>query len=427
MYTALKEIDIETGDRTTKEKAFLNVTSEIGALKAVLLHKPGRELEKLTPDLLKELLFDDIPWIKKMQVEHDEFSDLLRDRGTKVFYVEELLAEVLEEKIVRDIFIHELLNDSLIFNTKLREKLFHYISEKTAKEIAEIAVAGIDKNEIQEDPGMNSLWNYVNKDYPLYLNPVPNLYFMRDPAAVIGNGISINSMQTETRRREPKLVKYIYEYHPLFKKAYSPLWFDYSIPYNIEGGDILVLSKEAIAIGCSERTSANAIETITKRLFNENESLREVLAIQIPQLRAFMHLDTVFTMIDYDKFIIYPGIMEKVKVYRLTRNFGTDFKVTQEKDLLTALKKCLNIPAIQLIQSGGGNAITAAREQWNDSTNTLAVAPGVVVTYSRNEISNETLRKNGIEVLEINGAELVRGRGGPRCMSCPLAREEISF
>lgn len=409
---------------TEKTGSFLNVTSEIGKLKAVLLHRPGRELEKLTPDLLKELLFDDIPWLKEMQLEHDEFANVLKERGTEVFYVEELLGQILENSEVKATFINELLTNSRIQNLGLREILFSYINEKSAGEVARIAIEGIDKKEICGTYQEDSLWDYINRDYPLYINPVPNLYFMRDPAAVIGNGISINSMQTETRRREPKLIKYIYDHHPLFKKEESQLWFDYDIPYNMEGGDMLVLSKEVVAIGCSERTSAIAIETIARALF-ENESIKEVLAIQIPSLRAFMHLDTVFTMVDYDKFTIYPGIQVKINVYKLTRCGNGGVKVTPEKDLLTTLKNSLKIPAVQLIQSGGGDAITAAREQWNDSTNTLAIAPGVVVTYSRNEISNATLRKNGIEVLEIGGSELVRGRGGPRCMSCPLVRENI--
>ena len=407
------------------EKPFLNVTSEIGNLKAVLLHRPGHELEKLTPDLLHELLFDDIPWLKVMQDEHDEFADLLRSHGTKVFYVQELLSQVLENNDVKDSLINDLLTSSQIQNHRLWETLYSYINNKTAAEIAEIAIAGVNKKDICDQYEDDSLWDYVNKEYPLYITPVPNLYFTRDPAAVIGNGISINSMQTKTRRREPKLIKYIYENHAHFKKDLSSLWFDHSIPYNMEGGDMLVLSKEVVAIGCSERTSATAIETITRTLFEKNENIEEVLAIQIPPIRAFMHLDTVLTMVDYDKFTIYPGIQDKVNVYKLTRGVSGGIKVTPERDLLTTLKNSLKIPAVQLVHSGGGDAISAAREQWNDSTNTLAIAPGVVVTYSRNEISNATLRKHGIEVLEINGSELVRGRGGPRCMSCTLERDEI--
>lgn len=407
------------------DRAFLNVTSEIGKLKAVMLHKPGKELERLTPEYLRELLFDDIPWLKNMRKEHDEFADVLRNRDAKVYYIEELLAQVLAVSEVKNSFIEDLLKQCKIGNPELHEILFEHIASKTPEEVVEIAISGLNKSEIPYKDRELSLVDYVNASYPLYINPLPNLYFMRDPAAVMGNGISINSMNTDARRREPMLIKYIYEYHPLFKKEVSPLWYDYNIPHSMEGGDMLVLSKEVVAIGCSERTSAQGIEILARNLFNGLKDLREVLVVRIPAIRAFMHLDTVFTMIDYDKFTIYPGISDKVEVYRLVRKKNNGISVISEEDLVDTLRKTMKIPTIRLIESGGGDPVTAAREQWNDSTNTLAIAPGVVVTYGRNEASNEVLRKNGIEVVEIDGSELVRGRGGPRCMSMPLAREEI--
>ena len=403
----------------------INVNSEIGTLKAVLLHRPGKELEKLTPDLLESLLFDDIPWLKQIQEEHDEFAEIIRSRGASVFYVEKLLTDVLEKKKIRQQVVEDILNYSKIQNPELWDALYEKIMDMDAERIAEISVAGLAKNEIEIDISHNSLWDYIHKDYPLYINPAPNLYFMRDPAAAIGDGICINTMKTETRRRESTLIKYLYENHPLFKSANGKLWYDNTYSHNIEGGDILVLSENVIALGCSQRTSSAAIETLAANLFSKKKNLKEILAIQIPPIRAFMHLDTVFTMVDYDKFTIFPGVQDKIKVYKLEREGKEGLKVTAEKDLLAALKKSLGIPAVKLIQSGGGDAITAAREQWNDSTNTLAIAPGVVVTYSRNEKSNDTLRKNGIEVLEVGGSELVRGRGGPRCMSCPLNREPV--
>jgi arginine deiminase len=404
---------------------FLNVTSEIGKLKAVLLHKPGKELERLTPDYLKELLFDDIPWLKKMRDEHDEFADVLRENGTKVYYVEDLLTEILRNVDVKRNLINDILIHCHIENTELREMIFSYMFSKSPAEVAEIAIAGLNKVDIPIVDREQSLSDYIRKEYPLYINPIPNLYFMRDPLSIIGSGISINSMHTDARRREPMIIKYIYDYNPLFRKDSSQIWYNYTIPHSIEGGDILVLSKEVVAVGCSERTSANGIEILARNLFAGNEGLKEVLAVQIPPLRAFMHLDTVFTMVDRDKFTVYPGILDRVAVYKLARGSNNGIKVTPEKDLVEALKKSLGLPAVSLIQSGGGDIVTAAREQWNDSTNTLAIAPGVVVTYSRNEASNEVLRKNGIEVLEIDGSELVRGRGGPRCMSMPLVREDI--
>ena len=406
-------------------KGFLNVTSEIGKLRAVLLHKPGKELERLTPEYLRELLFDDIPWLKKMREEHDEFADVLRNRGAKVYYIEELLSEVLSDEEIKKDFTKNLLKQCKIENRELYEIIFDYIISKTPEEVAEIAISGLNKKDVPVNNRELSLIDYIYADYPLYINPLPNLYFMRDPAAVMGNGISINSMNTVARSREPILIKYLYEYSPLFKKESTPLWYDYNIPYSMEGGDMLVLSKEVVAIGCSERTSAQGIEILAKNLFNGMKEIREVIVVRIPALRAFMHLDTVFTMIDYDKFTIYPGIQDKVEVYRLIKGKNNSITVKYEEDLVDTLRKSLNIPTIKLIESGGGDPVTAAREQWNDSTNTLAIAPGVVVTYSRNEYSNEVLRQNGIEVVEIDGSELVRGRGGPRCMSMPLVRDEI--
>lgn len=404
--------------------SFLNITSEIGKLKAVLLHKPGKELEMLTPDYLSQLLFDDIPWLKKMRIEHDEFAETLRQRGTQVYYVQDLLAEVFENEEIKASFIRELLSYTIENTQELNDALFEQIAQMPAKQVAEIAITGLSKKDLPEIRKELSLSDYIHNDYPLYINPIPNLYFMRDPAAVMGQGISINSMHTDARRREPMVIKYIYENNPLFKKENSQIWYDYTIPHSMEGGDMLVLGREIVAIGCSQRTSANGIECLAKKLFTSGSGIKEVLAVQIPPLRAFMHLDTVFTMIDYDKFTIYPGIQDKVRVFRLTPNNG-GIKVSEENDLVETLKKSLKLPAVDLIQSGGGDPITAAREQWNDSTNTLAIAPGVVVTYSRNEVSNEVLRQHGIEVLDIDGSELVRGRGGPRCMSMPLVREDI--
>lgn len=409
------------GDR----RPFLNVTSEIGNLKAVLLHKPGKELERLTPDYLRELLFDDIPWLRKMRDEHDEFAGVLSKRGAKVYYVEDLLEEVLGNVDVKRNLINDMLLHSNIENNDLREMIFSYLFDKSPAEVTEVAIAGLNKKDIPDLEREYSLSDYVNKDYPLYINPIPNLYFMRDPLAIIGNGISINSMHTDARRREPLIIKYIYDFNPLFRKDYSQIWYNYTIPYSVEGGDVLVLGKEVVAVGCSERTSATGIEILARNLFAGNENLKEVLAVQIPPVRAFMHLDTVFTMVDRDKFTVYPGILDRVTVYKLTRGSNNGIKVSVENSLIDALKRSLKLPSVNLIQSGGGDVITAAREQWNDSTNTLAIAPGVVVTYSRNEASNEVLRKNGIEVLEIDGSELVRGRGGPRCMSMPLVRDDI--
>jgi arginine deiminase len=379
----------------------------------------------LTPDLLRSLLFDDIPWLKQMRTEHDEFADILRGRGVNVLYIEQLLTDVLADNELKRRFAKDVMELTHIQNVSLKETLVEFISSKTPEQVTDIAIAGLLKSEVDSIEYEKNLWSYFTEDHPMYIDPVPNLYFMRDPAAVIADGYCINKMLTEARRREPLLVRYIYENHPVFAVNKGKLWYDERQAANIEGGDTLVLSSEVVAIGCSERTSAAAIEALARKLFADRPEIQEILAIRLPALREFMHLDTVFTMIDRDAFTIYPGIVDRIQVYRILPGADGDIKIKTEVDLNSALKNSLHLDAIRMIESGGGDAVDAAREQWNDSTNTLAIEPGVVVTYSRNERTNESLRNNGIEVLEINGSELARGRGGPRCMSCPLAREAV--
>jgi arginine deiminase len=404
----------------------VRVNSEIGKLKAVLLHKPGSELERLTPEYLAEMLFDDIPWLRKMEEEHDGFAKTLRDRGTEVYYVKDLLEEVLEIPEAKKQMIKEVLDSCDIENPDLREVLINHLQNLDSRELASKLVSGLPKAEVQDVERHYSLVDYINEEYPFYINPLPNLYFTRDPGTVIGNGLSINRMKNNARKREALFLKYFYKYHRLFNIQATPLWYNYNNTYSIEGGDILVLSKEVLAVGCSERTSAQGIELLSRNLFEGLPELKQILVMQIPSIRAFMHLDTVFTMVDYDKFTIYPGVEEHIKVFKVARNSKPySLHVEPEDNLMVAIKKALKLSAVNFIKSGGGDEITAAREQWNDSTNTLAIAPGVVITYNRNEASNKVLRQNGIEVVEIDGQELVRGRGGPRCMSMPLLREEL--
>lgn len=408
------------------EENYIRVNSEIGKLKAVLLHRPGKELERLTPEYLAEMLFDDIPWLKQMQEEHDKFAKTLEDRGVKVYYIKELMEEVLEIPRARMQITKEILPDCDMQNPDIIEAIIDHMENLTSMELTDKLIAGLPKSEVPDVKSHYSLVDYINSEYPFYIRPLPNLYFTRDPGSVIGDGLSINSMKIKARRREGISLKYLYKYHPIFNSHPIPLWHNYNNLYSIEGGDILVLGKEVIAIGCSERTSAQGIELLCRNLFEGIENLQEILVMQIPHIRAFMHLDTVFTMVDFDKFTIYPGVEEHIRVFKVTRNNKPySLHVEPQDNLMMAIKKALKLPAVNFIKSGGGDEITAAREQWNDSTNTLAIAPGVVVTYNRNEASNEVLRQNGVEVVEIDGQELVRGRGGPRCMSMPLIREEV--
>jgi len=407
---------------------FYNITSEVGKLEAVLLHRPGKELERLTPQYLEELLFDDIPWLGRMQEEHDMFASALREKGCQVLYYDKLLQDILQEEKVREHFIRELSEFSGIMRLKERDAILTHLFSRSPAELTEILIAGLHKNEVTYMEDHRSLSYFISDDYPFYINPLPNLYFTRDPGAVIGHGLSINSMKTFARNREPMILSFINRYHKDIAYPDTPRWYDYNMSDSIEGGDILVLSRSVLAVGCSARTSAEAIESLAESLFINNSSIDEVLVIQIPFKRAYMHLDTVFTMLDRDKFTIFPGVQRDVKVFSL-KNPGKKpggLKIKPMPDLNKALCRALKLDHVLIIPSGGGDKITAAREQWNDSTNTLAIAPGTVVTYRRNTASNDSLRENGIEVVEIEGSELVRGRGGPRCMSMPLRRKDLN-
>lgn len=404
---------------------FIHVTSEIGKLNKVMLHRPGKEIENLVPEYLGRLLFDDIPFLKVAQQEHDKFAETLRENGVEVLYLEKLAAEVLEKSEIKKYFVREFLEESHISAPAVYEALYDYLISKSPKDLVDSVMAGIRKNEVEVKEA-NSLPDLMDDSYPFYLDPMPNLYFTRDPGASIGNGITINTMRTEARRRETLFLKYIHKYHPFFANSQTPLWYDRILPNNIEGGDELVLSKNVLAIGCSQRTSSEAIEVVAKNLFKSHTSFETVLVFEIPVCRAFMHLDTVFTMVDYDKFTIHPGIEGPLNVFEIKRGQNDTLKIKQNKDVLeNILKNALNLPAVDLIRCGGGDEIVAGREQWNDGSNTLAIAPGKVITYERNYVTNEILSKRGINVITIPSAELSRGRGGPRCMSMPLNRDDL--
>ena len=407
------------------DSSFLSVHSEIGKLKSVLLHRPGKELERLTPAYLEEMLFDDIPWLKRIQYEHDQFAAVLMGQGTEVYYYSDLLGDILKNGDVKADMIKSVVAHSRISSSLLAEEIAEFLESKNPDDLAETFIAGLSIYDLPGKKSGNRLSSYIEEAFPFYISPLINLYFTRDPGAVIGSRLSISSMKREARRRESLILDYIYRFHENFSGSPGPPWYGHDEGASIEGGDILVLSSTTVAIGCSVRTSTDAIERIAERFFTSDSGIREVLVIQIPFTRAYMHLDTVFTMVDYDKFTIFPGIEKSVKVFSLTPGNHETLNIKVKESLNEALKDSLRLPGVKLIPSGGGDVVTAAREQWNDSTNTLAVAPGVVVTYERNAVSNRTLRENGIEVLEIEGSELVRGRGGPRCMSMPLNRKTL--
>lgn len=405
----------------------IHVYSEIGKLKTVMLHRPGKELENLAPDILHRMLIDDIPYLKIVQEEHDAFAHVLRQQGIKVLYLEDLLAESLTDEKVRRAFLDQLLDESSIKKQDpLHQLLLNYLQELLTKEMVKTVIAGIRKSAIHNStPSLADLAE--DPDYPFYLDPMPNVYFTRDQQAAIGSGMTINRMTFRARRRESLFMETILKNHPDFKNATIPVWRDRYHHGRLEGGDELVLNNHVLAVGISQRTSATAITDLAHNLF-DHSSYDTILAIKIPHNHAMMHLDTVFTMINYDQFTVHPFILDKagkIDIYVLQPDDHNGVKITEKNDLVQVLKENLHLSELDLIPTGGGDPIAAPREQWNDGSNTLAIAPGEVVTYDRNYVSNDLLRKHGIIVHEIRSSELSRGRGGPRCMSCPLIREDL--
>ena len=405
--------------------AGLNVKSEIKPLKKVLLHRPGRELLNLTPNTLEELLFDDIPFLKVAQEEHDAFAQALRDNGVEVFYLEDLMAEVLEANPeLREQFLKQWIEEAGIRTDRYQKIIFDYLQENypDAKDLVLKTMEGINLTELHTDKS-NSLVDLVSEASKMVVAPMPNLYFTRDNFAMIGNGVSINRMYSVTRNRETIYAEYIFGNHPDF--ADVPEYYSRYNTFHIEGGDILNINDKVLAIGISQRTEPDAIDAIAKNIFNDPTSpIETILAFNIPNSRAFMHLDTVFTQIDTDKFTIHPGIMGPLTVFEITPDGNGGTKIRErDEDLESILTEYVGQP-VKLIPCGGGDRIAAEREQWNDGSNTLCIAPGTVCVYERNDVTNKVLEEKGIKLIVIPSAELSRGRGGPRCMSMPIWRED---
>ena len=404
----------------------IKVNSEIGRLKTVLLHEPGEEIHNLTPSKLDDLLFDDIPWLPLAKKEHQAFAKTFIDAGVKVVYLVDLMKEVLDlSNDIRNEFINQFVKEANIHSATLKEVTIEYLeSIKDNKALILKTIAGIKKTDIPSY-SVRTLTDHV-EDYLFIADPMPNLYFQRDPFASIGNGVSLNKMYSVTRSRETIFGEYIFRYHPEYKK--TPLYYSRNEEVNIEGGDIMVLNNHVLIVGVSQRTTPEAVERLAKNLFFNNDTdFDTVLAFTIPQARTFMHLDTVFSQVDKNKFAIHQGCYEKLKIYRLTKDMNLDGKLKVmplDQKLEDVLESYIGLP-ITLIPCGGGDKISADREQWSDGSNTIAIAPGEVIAYERNDITNAALIKAGIKVHIIPSSELSRGRGGPRCMCMPLEREDI--
>lgn len=406
-------------------KTPIQVDSEIGKLRTVLLHRPGKEIENLTPDSMEQLLFDDIPYLPAMQKEHDFFADALRQREIEVLYIDQMMTETFAEDEGRHRFVNRMLQESRLTANGSSEALREYLLSMESKQLVDSMIAGVLKEDLPEQKKQH-LYEMMSWHHPFYLDPMPNLYFTRDPAAAIGNGLSINPMSQTARQRESLFVEHIADHHPRFTASDIPIWMDRNFSFPIEGGDELVLSETVLAIGVSERTSPRAVEQIANNLFTKHGKIEKVVAVEIPKKRSSMHLDTVFTMVDYDQFTTHAQVVDKdgrMNIFILEK--GTPLQISRRNNLKETLKEVLHLSDVNLIPCGGEDKIASAREQWNDGSNTLAIAPGVVITYERNYVSNQLLRENGIEVIEVQSSELVRGRGGPRCMSMPLVRDPI--
>lgn len=409
----------------------IQVNSEIGKLKTVLLKRPGAEVENITPDSMERLLFDDIPYLKIAQVEHDFFADTLRENGAEVLYIDQLAVETLNlEAGLKEQFLNTLLAEAGYLPEMTAFQALHdYLSSMTTDDMVKKIYAGIRRKEL--DYRHDSLHDLAGVDAAnaFILDPLPNAYFTRDPQASIGNGITINHMTYPARQPESLFTEYVMAHHPRFADSVA-VWRNRNHGTRMEGGDQLVLNDHVLAIGVSQRTSSRSIEGLAQELFNNPQSnFDTVIAVEIPHNHAMMHLDTVFTMINYDQFTVFPGIMDQdgqMNIYLLTPGKEKEsINLEHFNNLETVLKNVLKLSELDLIETGDGDQVIAPREQWNDGSNTLAIAPGEVVTYNRNYVSNQALRQHGLKVHEVISSELSRGRGGPRCMSQPIWREDI--
>ncbi|USS92940.1 arginine deiminase [Fructilactobacillus ixorae] len=395
----------------------LQVNSEIGPLRTVLVHRPGAELENITPATMQELLFDDVPFLKVAQQEHDQFTDLLRQHHIEPVYVEHLLTEILNEPNTKTAFIAAYLAQFALAPLPKQETTT-YLEQLPAPALTNTIYAGLRRATV----GLPE-----NYQQPFLLPPLPNAYFTRDPQATLGTGVTINPMTFAARKPESMIFSWIVQHHPRFQA--TPTWLSPTLPTHLEGGDELVLNRQTLALGISERTTRTAALTLAQHLFtNPASSFTTIIAIHIPHNHAMMHLDTVFTMVNREQFTIFPGIMDhdyRLNIEVLHPDGHGGVAIKRATHLKPVLQASLGLSEIDLIETGGGDAIVAPREQWNDGSNNLAIAPGEVITYDRNYRSIQLMREHGLIVHEIPSSELARGRGGARCMSQPLWRDDI--
>ncbi|MGW4370678.1 arginine deiminase [Nocardia takedensis] len=403
------------------------VTSEVATLRAVLLHRPGDELRRLTPRNNDQLLFDGIPWVERAQQEHDTFAGVLRERGVEVLLLADLLAETLAVSGAARIQGINAAVDARRLGHTLADELAAHLRGVPARELADILMAGMTFDELPIGPDATSLVRRMHHGGDFVIDPLPNLLFTRDSSFWVGPRVAITSLALPARMRETSFTDLIYAFHPRFlgvRRAYE----SHTAP--IEGGDVLLLAPGVVAVGVGERTSPAGAEALARSLFDDDLA-HTVLVVPIAQTRATMHLDTVCTMVDTDAVVMYEAVRESLRAFTIRRRDdyggrtgGGGVDMRGPDPFLPAAAEAMGIGKLRVIDTGL-DGVTAEREQWDDGNNTLALAPGVVVAYERNEMTNARLAAAGIEVLTIPGSELGSGRGGPRCLSCPLARDEV--
>ena len=404
-----------------------SVDSEIGKLRQVILHRPGNEMLRLTPQNKDHLLFDDVLWLERAQEEHDQFARVLTGRDVEVLYLSDLLAQTLEIPEARDYVLDRVVNENTN-GPSVTEPLRALTDGLSGAELAEVLIAGITKAELLErTPCPDSLVLASMGDDDLLLPPLPNHLFTRDTSCWIYNGVSINSMMMPARKRETINYEAIYRWHPRFAGSEFPVWSEGTQvgPATVEGGDVQIIGNGAVLVGVSERTTSQGIERLASRLFAGGKG-NQIVAVEMNRTRAQMHLDTVMTMVDVGTFTIYGGL-GKLSTLTLRPDGDKQISVTRNapEDMYRIIAQALGVGELNVLITPQ-DSMAAAREQWDDGSNSLAIAPGAVVTYERNVNTNDYLTSHGIEVLTIPGSEVGRGRGGPHCMSCPTLRDPLA-
>ena len=390
--------------------------SEVGRLATVVLHRPGPELARLTPRNNDSLLFDGIPWVGRAQEEHDGFAAALRERDVEVLYLADLLAEALAVPAARTEATEAVLADVRLGDT-LRAEVARYLADLDPAALATLLMAGLAHEELRTGGGL--VYTLMDR-HDFVIDPLPNLLFTRDSAVWIGDQVAVTSLAMPARRRETTLTHAIYRHHPRF--ARTELLYEPGLEH-LEGGDVLLLSKGVLAVGVGERTRPAGAERLARRCFARGLA-RTVLVVPIAQERATMHLDTVCTMVDTDAIVMYPKVADALAAWTITGDGSGELRVTGPEPFLAAAAKAMHLDTLRIIDTGL-DPVTAEREQWDDGNNTLALAPRLAVAYERNVETNAQLERAGVEVIPIRGSELGSGRGGPRCMSCPVRRAPI--